>query len=279
MIAGYAAIERQVAQLARDVRALRQTEAVAAAPTRSPLALAAELGIALDPWQRDALATDRDALLLVTRQGGKGLVASLLALAALVGDAGSTTVIVSRSDRQSKRLLRRTKRYYRSLAGVPPAVVDSQYVLELRTGSELLALPGSEETIRGIEAVDLLIVDEAALVPDDLFAAVYPMLATTARRCVAMTTPRGKRGWFWREWSEGGEAWHRARVTAEQVPHRIKPEWLARTRARLGDWMFRQEFLVEFLDDEAQLYATDLVMGALSADVAPLALPAFGRAA
>jgi hypothetical protein len=157
-------------------------------------------------------------------------------------------------------------------------VVDSQFALELRTGSEVLALPGSEETIRGIEAVDLLIVDEAALVPDDLFGAVYPMLATTNGRCVAMTTPRGKRGWFYREWGEGGASWHRARVPATEID-RISPAWLERTRARLGDWMYRQEFLCEFVDASEQYYATELVAAALSAEVAALPLPTLGAMA
>lgn len=275
MSATFAAVERQVGALARDFRAMRQAEDFVRAPHRSPVSLAADLGLALDDWQRVALESDLDTLLLVTRQGGKGMVASLLALAALLDDAGSTTIIIARSDRQSKRLLRRIKRLYRSLSDVPPAVVDSQYTLELRNGSELLALPGSEETIRGIEAVDLLIVDEAALVPDDLFAAVYPMLATTNGRCVAMTTPRGKRGWFWVEWESGGPTWHRAKVTATEIP-RIKPAWLERTRLRLGEWMFQQEFLCEFVDTIDQLFATEIVLGALSREVAPLALPAFG---
>ena len=124
MIVGYAALERQVASLHREFRSLRQGEEAAAAPRRSAVVLAAELGVSLDPWQRGTLETDRDALLLVTRQGGKGMVASLLALEALE-DPGSTTVIIAKADRQAKRLLRRVKRLYRSLPDALPTVVDS----------------------------------------------------------------------------------------------------------------------------------------------------------
>jgi hypothetical protein len=203
--AGYATLERRAAAITRDFRAIRQAAEVAEKPKRSALDIAAAVGIALDPWQHAALTTDRhDILLLVTRQGGKGEVATLLALDKLLNDPGSTTVVVSRADRQAKRLLRRIKRRYRQLDDVPPPIADSLYTLELRNGSEILALPGSEETIRGVEAVDLLIVDEAALVDDDLFSAVYPFLATTDGRCVAMTTPRGRRGWFWHEFEHDG---------------------------------------------------------------------------
>lgn len=270
MVTGLATLNRQAAALQRQVRELALRVDVDDRPKRSALEIAAELGIALDPWQVEALTTQRhDVLLCVTRQGGKGMVASLLAVAKMVNDPGSTTVIVARADRQAKRLLRRIKRLYLQLQNVSPLITDSAVAIELLNGSEVLALPGSEETIRGIEAVDLLIFDEAALVPDDLFAAVHPMLATTDGQCVAMSTARGKRGWFYREWSGSDVEWHRAKVTAPEIP-RIKPEWLARTRRRIGDWMYRQEFLCEFLDTDDQVFASDLIARAFSAEVTPL---------
>lgn len=267
-----ATLERQTAALQRQIRDIVHDDDAdeVVPPKRSALDIAAELGISLDPWQIEALTTQRhDVLLCVTRQGGKGMVASLLAIAKMVNDPGSTTVIVARADRQAKRLLRRIKRLYLQLADVPPLITDSAVTIELRSGSEVLALPGSEETIRGIEAVDLLIVDEAALVPDDLFYAVHPMLATTDGRCVAMSTARGKRGWFWREWESTDAEWHRAKITAPEIP-RIKPEWLERTRRRIGEFMYRQEFLCEFMEDENSLFLFDDIAAALRADVAPL---------
>jgi hypothetical protein len=283
VITTYAALHRQAAAMQRDIRALRQTRESAAAPKRSALDLAAQLGVGLDAWQRQALTTDKhDVLLLVTRQGGKGEVATLLALDKMLNDPGSTTLVVSRADRQAKRLLRRIKRRYRQLAQlgtVPAAISESQTTLELMTGSEVLAVPGSEETIRGIEAVDLLVIDEAALVDDELFGSVYPMLATTDGRCIAMSTARGRRGWFWREFEQGGPEWHRERITWEQIP-RFKPSYIERTRHRIGEFMFRQEFGCEFADEVEQLFATHLVDAAFSPDVQPLVLPIFaGRMA
>lgn len=270
MITGLATLERKAAAMQRQIRELTQDLDMVEQPARTALDLAAELGVTLDQWQHDAItATQHDILLLVTRQGGKGMVASLLAISQMINHPGSTTVIVARADRQAKRLLRRIRRLYRLVPGAPPLIAESNYTLESRNGSEILALPGSEETIRGIEAVDLLIIDEAALVPDDLFAAVHPMLATTDGRCLAMTTPRGKRGWFYREWAGSDLEWHRAKVTALEIK-RIKPEWLERTRLRLGDWMFRQEFMCEFLDTDDQVFASDMIARALSPDVQPL---------
>ena len=51
--------------------------------------------------------------------------------------------------------------------------------LELTNFSRIVCVPCKEETIRGFAKVDLLVIDEAARVPDDLYRAVRPMLAVS----------------------------------------------------------------------------------------------------
>ena len=71
---------------------------------------------------------------------------------------------------------------------------------ELANGSRIVALPGNERTVRGYAAADLIIIDEANRVEDDLISAVRPMMATSQGRLIALTTPAGKRGWFYESW-------------------------------------------------------------------------------
>lgn len=260
---GIATYERQAALMQRQLHDLRLAADVSRHPQRTALAIAAQLGLTLDDWQRDGLSTDMDLLMLVTRQGGKGMVASLLALEAMISRPGSTTVIIAPAERQSKRLLRRIRRHYHLIPDRVPVLLESSVTIELRNGAEVMALPGSEETIRGIEAVDLLIVDEAALVDDDLMASVTPMLITTNGRTAAFSTARGKRGWFWKEYTGDSPDWYRARVTAPDIP-RISPDRLAKERSRIGEFMYRQEYLCEFLDNEDQLFGSDLVDAAVN---------------
>jgi Terminase large subunit, T4likevirus-type, N-terminal len=274
MLTGYATLERQAAAISRDLRLLQQ----AASPplSRTAVEMATDLGIALDPWQADALTTPaRDILLLCSRQAGKSLVAALLALREAVYRPGSLVLALSPSERQSKRLLRVIRRYYAALQRQAPAISEGVLGLELRNGSEIHALPGREGTIRGFSEVDLLIIDEAARVADDLYASVRPMLAISQGRLIALSTPFGKRGFFHREWTEGGPDWHRAKVTAYDVP-RIPVAWLEAERARIGDFWFLQEYGCQFMDSDDQLYATDLVLAAVSREVASLGLPRFG---
>ena len=51
---------------------------------------------------------------------------------------------------------------------------------------------------------------------------------------------------------------------------RIAPAFLEEERRQIGDWWFRQEYLCEFVATTDQVFAYDLVMDALSEEVAPL---------
>jgi hypothetical protein len=111
--------------------------------------------------------------------------------------------------------------------------------------SRIVCLPCREETIRGYSHVSLLVIDEAARVPDDLYCAVRPMLAVSAGRLICLSTPYGKRGFFWDAWSRGGKDWARTEVPADRIV-RITPAFLAQERRCLGESWFRQEYGCSF---------------------------------
>src|SRR5262249_56839935 len=98
-----------------------------------------------------------------------------------------------------------------------PVTAASALRLELTNGSRVVALPGDEQHVRGYSGVSLLVIDEAARVPDALYYAVRPMLAVSQGRLVALSTPFGKRGWVHAAWTGAG-AWERIAVTAAGCP-------------------------------------------------------------
>lgn len=282
MLTTYRQLDPYLAAVRGDIRAYQQRRnAPPPIGHRSALDLAAEMGYALDDWQRRVLASDkRRKICLVSRQGGKGLVGSLTAAAKMLGDEGSKAVILAPTEEQSKRLLSRIKEAYARLSVSPRIISDLGSEFRLINGSRVLAMPGSERSVRGIDAVDLLIVDEAALVPDDLYAAVRPMLATTNGEEIDLSTPHGKRGWFYRAWLRATtppipDHMFAIEIKGHQIP-RISPEFLANERAELGEFVYRQEYEVEFLDDETQVFSGDLIAAAISDAVTRLALPRLG---
>jgi hypothetical protein len=212
--------------------------------------MARRAGLVPDDWQADLLRSDaRQLLLLCSRQSGKSTVSSILALHEAVYKPNSLILLLSPSLRQSQELFRKLKNSYNDLESpfMPQTAQESALTVELDNGSRIIALPGKEATLRGFSGVSLLVVDEASRVPDELYQAVRPMLAVSGGRIVLLSTPFGKRGFFYSEWANGAADWHRTRITAEQCP-RIDSEWLAREKETVGDWWYRQEYGCEFLE-------------------------------
>jgi hypothetical protein len=94
------------------------------------------------------------------------------------------------------------------------------------------------------------------------------MLAVSGGRLILLSTPFGKRGHFFREFTEG-KGWERIRIPATECP-RISEAFLSEERASLGDWWYRQEYLNEFCETLDSVFTHDLVMATLSADIKPL---------
>jgi hypothetical protein len=182
---------------------------------------------------------------------------------------GSLILCLSPSLRQSSELFHTISRFYGTSPAIP-SKSESALRLELENGSRIISLPGQESTVRGFAAVSLLIVDEAARVPDDLYYSVRPMLAVSGGRMVALSTPWGRRGWFFKEWTEG-HGWHKVSITAEQCP-RISPAFLEEERRAMPRAWFEAEYFCVFNEAEDSVFTYDEVMKTASADIEPLFL-------
>jgi hypothetical protein len=211
------------------------------------------LGLEPDPWQVVVLESQQPRLLLnCCRQAGKSTVVALLALSEAIWVPGTRVLIVSRSLRQSTELFRIITDFYARL-DQPLLRRLTKGELMLNNASRIVCLPCKEDTIRGFANISLLLLDEAARVPDDIYRAVRPMLAVSGGRLICLTTPRGKRGFFHEAWSKGGDDWQRIEIPAAQIP-RIKPEFLAQERRGLGESYFRQEYCCSFEALEGLVY-------------------------
>ncbi len=247
------------AELARDL-----------ALALDPVVLAEQAGLQPDKWQRDVLRSHAPRQLLnCSRQSGKSTTTALLTLHTALYEAGSLSLVLSPGERQSMEFLRKVTSLYRTLGRPVPAEAENKLELELSNGSRIVALPGVEGTIRGYSGVRLLIVDEASRVKDDLMAAVRPMLAVSGGRLLALSTPFGKRGWWYEAWENGGATWERVKVTALDCP-RITLEFLEEERRILGDIFYQSEYMCRFVDTVTQMFSTEAVERALSRDIEPL---------
>lgn len=237
-----------------------------------PVAFAIDCGVTPDPWQAELLTKrPRRGLLLCSRQSGKTTTTSLLALHRALFESGALVVIVSPSNRQSGEMLRSIKQLLGALGdGAVEAEGSAVLKLELKNGSRIIALPGTGDTVRGMAGASMVIVDEASRVSDDLIQAVTPMLATRADgSLILLTTPAGKRGFFYEAWHDSAQNWHRVRVTASDCP-RISKEFLAEEMQRLGLARFREEYELEFIDADEAAFPTAVIERAFTTEVEPL---------
>jgi phage FluMu gp28-like protein len=228
------------------------------------------LGFTPDDKQARVLSTTiHRGILNCTRQWGKSTISAAKAVHQAISEPGSLTVVVSPSARQSGEFVRKAAGFARKLGIKTKGDGDNEISLAFPSGSRIIGLPGTEATIRGFSAVSLLLVDEAARVDDDLYLAIRPMLAVSDGALWLMSTPHGKRGFFWEAWQNGGSDWERIRVPAPECP-RITQKFLDEERKTMGDRWFQQEYLCEFTDSVHSVFDRDLVEQAFSDDVKPL---------
>jgi hypothetical protein len=217
------------------------------------LILAAQ-GLSPDPWQREfLLCSDRQVLLNCCRQSGKSTTTAALAVHTALFRAPALVLVLSPGLRQSGELFRKIKDAYNAIGRPAGLIVENQTTLELACGSRIVCLPGKEGTVRSYSRVKLLIIDEASRVPDDLYRAVRPMLAVSNGRLIALSTPFGRRGWFYREWQHG-QAFRKVRISWQQCP-RISEAFIERERESLGDAWVGQEYECQFGALEGLVYA------------------------
>lgn len=198
-----------------------------------------------DAWQERVLRSGAGRLLLCcSRQSGKSTVTAALALHAALRRDGALVLLLAPSLRQSREIHAKCQAL---LAANSPGLGSwgrakrrTRDEIVLGHGSRVLALPGAEATLRGFSGPGLIAMDEASRIPDELYAAARPMLAVGRGRLVALSTPFGRQGWFWREWASG-TGWERHEAPWTECP-RITPEFIAGERASLGESWVEQEY-------------------------------------
>jgi terminase large subunit-like protein len=231
-----------------------------------PVAFAIELGFTPDPWQETVLRwTGKRLLMNCSRQSGKSTTAAILGLHRALYHPKSLVLLVSPSLRQSSELFRKVTEFLGNLSVRPKLLEDNRLSCTLQNKSRIVSLPSSEATIRGFSGANLIIEDESARVDDSLYKTIRPMLAVSNGKLILMSTPFGKRGHFFEEWTSG-VAWERVEISATECP-RITPEFLEEERRSLGEWWYQQEYMCEFMESVGAAFRTEDIQMAFSEEV------------
>jgi len=249
-------------------------------------------------WQHEALGDYDHLLLCCARQAGETVIEALDVAHTARFYPGSLSLVLAPGERQSEKLLRDVKSFIRAEGTYPPTTRYSTTEIELQTGSRILALPGTERTVRGYSAPKRLIFDEASRIETELYRSARPMTVSSDRpRIAGISTPFGKTGWFADAWFKE-DYWRKILVVApfdivdgrlvdaepeERFRERMAeegvsayyswmhtPEFCEKELKSIGELWFRQEYLCEFLDTQNTLIPYQYVEQAISDKVQPL---------
>jgi hypothetical protein len=195
-------------------------------------------------WQERFLRAPRGAsiLALTARQVGKTTSAAWGIAHSMLFMPGSLSVIACPAQRQSAEAVRRVREAMVKAAA--KFVSENVYGLELENGSRVLALPGSDDSIRGLTVDGWIIADEAARLNPDLIAALRPMRARRPQTRLAMlSTAWSRTDPFWTAWSSDNKTWIRLKATADTDATLFAPGFLDEERSELGEHVFNREYL------------------------------------
>jgi hypothetical protein len=260
----------------------------------------------LDPfvWQREVLdPAARRIIMLGCRQPGKSWATAIKTLCKAKGTRESLSLIVCPAQDQSVELMHKIDGFIAMDDHLPALVRDGTFGKEWETRSRIIALPGTERSVRGYSKPHTIIVDEAAQVEDRTIFALRPMMIRADCEFIVLSTPRGKRGYFYRQWSKG-RGWKKVmvRIPWDLVGGRLVPakpeaqyhaemlkqgilayysprhagpeglEFLEEELANIDELWFRQEYLCEFIDELTGLFSAELIDRAISSSVKPLVM-------
>lgn len=209
---------------------------------------------------------NRNSIILKSRQIGISWSTAAYVAWLMLFRKNKEIVVLSIKEETSKDFIKKIKQCIRSVPGFLKIWgIDDDNVksISLTNGSTANATSSSIQAIRS-KALSLLIVDEAAFVPnfDDIWKSAMPTLSTGGN-CIMISTPNGAQGQFHKIWvgAENGEN----DFVPVLLPWQVHPErdagWLEREKKSQGmsDREAAQEFECSFLKSGDTVVAPDLL--------------------
>ncbi len=217
------------------------------------------LRVKLFAYQAELLRDSSKRLVAVMgRQSGKTTTIAVKAIYLAVVNDGVTVLITSPSLRQSMIMFSRISAFVFTSPLKSQVVRSTRTTVQFDNRSEIIALPASENFLRGYSAF-CVICDEAAFMPEEMIInVIFPMLSTTDGIAIFLSTPWGRDHFFYRAFMNPDYSVHR--VKSSECPL-IKPEFLEEMRRTMTDQTFRMEYEAEFVEAANAYFPQDLIRG------------------
>lgn len=190
------------------------------------------------------------------RQSGKTILAQNVGCKWCLENEGVTCMWVAPTDNQALKVYKEIIKIFPKESKVIKTKKGAKGDIEIifTNGSQLLfRSAGSTDTLRG-NSVHYLIVDEAAFVVEDtLTSIIIPTMNVKGRKKLLISTPKGKNYLYkWFNFGQSDEpkykSWKSFKFTCYDSPY-VQLSQIEFAQSTMTDVRFRQEYLVEFVDN------------------------------
>ena len=223
--------------------------------------------IKLDDWQKEVLKTKGNVVLRSGRQVGKSTVIAIKAAEYAKTNKNKNVLVIASVERQASLLFEKVLSYM--MDNSPNLIMKgrnrpTKTRIKLKNGTTIYCLPTglSGHGIRGY-TIDLLIADEAAFIPEEVWTAVTPMLAVTRGDIILLSTPFGRGGYFYRCFQD--PTFTSFHISSEDCP-RKNQAFLDMEKKRMTELQYAQEYLGEFIDELRQFFPTEVIEKCMTND-------------
>lgn len=214
-------------------------------------------GLAPLAWQIQYLRQVGNVAVLKGRQTGASTAAAIACIHLVLYHPDVNAIVISPSQRQSQEIAKKARAGLRRLN--VQLVEDSASVLRLRNGSRIVSLPGSPRSARGWSG-KLLILDECAYLEDATIVAARALVAATAGRTIAQSTPAGESGTFYDLIQADDPEWTRFTIRSDEVPT-ITRDFLDAERRAMAPDEFDREYMAIFGKSGGGLFSAATLAG------------------
>ena len=215
----------------------------------------------LDPWQEEVMKTKGNLVLRSGRQVGKSTVIALKAAKFALENPNKLIMIISKTERQAGLLF---TKILLNIHNINKVMImkgkdrPTKQRIRLKNKSVIHCLPAGD-TGYGIMGftIDLLIADEAAFIPEEVWASITPALAITRGIIWLLSTPKLKEGYYYRCFEDPEfTSFH---TSSEDCP-RKDDKFLDYQKGWMTNSQYAQMYLGEFVDDLMQFFKEDLII-------------------
>ncbi len=230
--------------------------------------------IQLDKWQEEVLNSTGNICLRSGRQVGKSTIIGLKAAQYALNNEKKLVMVISKTERQAGLLF--AKILY-NVHQINKTMIKkgkdrpTKHILNLKNGSTIHCLPAGD-TGFGIMGftIDLLIADEAAWIPEEVWNSIIPALAITRGQIRLLSTPFVKQGYYYQCFTD--PAFTSFHTSSEDCPRKDQI-FLDRQKERLTKAQYLQMYKGEFVDEIRQFFPDELIRRACKLKRRPNILP------